>query len=522
MPITLPVHHPTLRERVAILMQARHDEAFREQIKARCAEDIAFFIQCFGFTFDPRPEALHDLPFVLYPFQLDIIHWLDQRLLNNQDGIIEKSRDMGVTWLTLCYAIHKWLYRPGTQILIGSRKEDLVDNWTLDSHFGKIEYFLSKLPYWMLPTNFHMAEHRMKLKLMNPANGNVIIGESANAEFSRQGRYTLVFFDEAAFWSDLQSSFRAAGGATNVRILVSTPNGYNTFARLRFDTINEQPRYPVFTCIWWLHPLRKPDANGYSKWYEEQKRRLSPEDLAQEVDISYHRSARGVVYPGIQLVPTGDFPYLKPYSLFTAWDFGIADDTAIVWIARNPVTGKIRIIDCYRNAGKPIDFYLPFVLGAIPEGIEYDYTYDDMVKISQHASLPRSINFGDPDVSKRSLTSGLSALDIMAQYQVSVFTNPSARDFHTRKIMAEQTIKQIEGINFPQCAEFRDAMLNARFPIRSADSKSTAEVKGPIHDWTSHFRSAFEYYCVNQPPVQITERPLPHKRQMAYNNHLVR
>lgn len=484
----------------------------RDAVLQRCAEDVAFFVQCFGFTFDPRSEIRHDIPFMLYDFQANYLHWLDERIANKQDGVVEKSRDMGVTWLSVAYFVHKWLFRPGTQILIGSRKEDLVDNWTRDSHFGKIQYFVDWLPHWMLPRGFNMAEHRMKLKLINPENGNVIIGESANSEFSRQGRYTMVFFDEAAFWPDLEASFRAAGGATNVRILVSTPNGYNSFARIRDSGL-----YPILTLIWSLHPLRAPDQNGHSIWYDEQKKRMSPEDLAQEVDISYHRSARGVVYPEIQLVTKGDFPFLPGYSLFTAWDFGISDDTAIIWIARNPVTGKVRIIDCYRNAGKSIDFYIPFVLGHIPDGIKHDYTFDDMVKIASHASLPRTVNFGDPDVAKRGLSNALSALDIMAQYRIAVFTNPKARDFQTRKAMTEQGIKNIEGINFPQCADFVDAILNARFPQRSADSQSTSEVKLPVHDWTSHYRSALEYYFVNQPPIQIVERPTPFRRQMAYD-----
>jgi hypothetical protein len=348
------------------------------------------------------------------------------------------------------------------------------------------------------------------LKLMNPVNGNVIIGESANSEFSRQGRYTVIFFDEAAFWPDLTSALRAAAQATRTRLLVSTPNGQNTFARER-----DSGRYKVLTLHWSLHPLKDDE------WYARETARMSAEDVAQEIDISYQRSARGVVYPGFHNVPTGDFPYVKGYSLYTAWDFGVADHTAIIWIARNPKTGKIRIVDCYQNEQKSIDFYVPFVLGQIPADNTYDYTMDELIKIHTHAAYPRSINFGDPDMNKRSgaqkNTKPLSVIDILSDYNIPIFTNSKGNDFRHRKSLTEQGIKEIEGINIPECGELVEAMLNARFPTRNLDSRTTSEIVKPIHDWTSDLRTALEYYFVNQPPVANFERPAPHRREMAYD-----
>lgn len=505
--IVLP-YHVGVKERTALTYLCRRKPEIREQVKARCAEDSVFFINTFGYTFDPRVDAAqHDAPFLLYDFQEEQVHWMDVRVERMEDGVIEKSRDMGVTWVSLAWLVHQWLFKPGFQALIGSRKEDLVDNWTLDSHFGKIQYFIEHLPAWLLPKGFSLAHHRLKLKLVNPENGNVIIGESANSEFSRQGRYTVILFDEAAFWSDLASAFRAAAQATRSRFLVSTPNGLNAFFRER-----DSGRYHILTIHWSQHPL-KDDA-----WYKRETARMSVEDVAQEIDINYHRSARGVVYPTFATLLRGEFPYERGMSLFCCWDFGVSDDTAIIWVARNSTTGMLRLIDCYKNNNKPIDFYVPFIIGYIPEDNDFDYTSDELLMIHQHARLPQPMHYGDPDVNKRGMATATSAFDELSKRGITVFTNQFAKDFPERKRKTELGIKRIEGINWPNCAEAWEALCNARFPQKNPDSQSTAGINKPIHDWTEAYRSALEYFFVNEPPFFEFERPKPERRVMAYDS----
>lgn len=43
------------------------------------------------------------------------------------------------------------------------------------------------------------------------------------------------------------------------------------------------------------------------------------------------------------------------------------------------------------------------------------------------------------------------------------------------------------------CLDFASAILNARYPDRSENSSSTKPIENPIHDWTSHARTALEY-----------------------------
>ena len=492
----------------------RIDAGFRERVLEKCRKDPAWFINAFVWTFDPRPDVeQHDLPFILYDFQIDLIRRIDRALERKEDLYVEKSRDMGVTWVILSWGIHGFLFRDGFQFLIGSRKEDLVDNRTLDSHFGKLEYILQKLPGWLLPKGFNFDRHRMKLKLINPENGNTIIGESANAQFSRQGRYTAILYDEAAFWPDFTKAWRAGAEATRTRIGVSTPNGMNSWGHLIHMPQNQNKRV---TLHWTLHP--KKDQS----WYEYQKSRMTEEDLAQEVDISYQRSVRGVVYPTWVHVPKGVYPFEPRWHLYVSWDFGL-DETAMIWWLRDPVTGRVRATDCYRNQQKPITFYIPFVTGSIPAGTPRDeYTSYDLAKIAAHAQFGPAIHFGDPSVRQRNVASGYSAMDVLAEHGIYIVTNEKAKDFKTRRTAAELGFRDLEVNINPDgpldCSELDEAMKQARYPERRDDSQSTSEVRLPVHDWTSHLRSALEYFFVNLPPKQRFPRPEPEVTKMAYDD----
>ena len=49
------------------------------------------------------------------------------RWKGREDGLVEKSRDMGVSWLCVATAIWMWTFHEGAVVGFGSRKEDYVD-----------------------------------------------------------------------------------------------------------------------------------------------------------------------------------------------------------------------------------------------------------------------------------------------------------------------------------------------------------------------------------------------------------
>lgn len=256
--------------------------------RARCRANVAYWINTHCKTYDPRLLPADPLiSFRLFPKQEEFLRWLQEREAAGEDGLAEKSRDVGFTYLCCAYALHGWLFRKGFSAGFGSRKEILVDRkGDPDCIFEKVRTLLYSLPDWMLPQGFDRGIHDNHMRLLNPANGSTITGEGGD-NIGRGGRKTVYFIDEAAFLEQADSIEKALSQTTNVRIWVSTPNGPgNPFYAKRFSG-----KIPVFTFHWRDDP-RKGEA-----WYQRQRDKLDPVTLAQEVDIDYTASIEGICIP---------------------------------------------------------------------------------------------------------------------------------------------------------------------------------------------------------------------------------
>lgn len=274
-------------DRYDYLQKAENDDTNKIHLIEKARRDVVFFFNQFATTYDPRPEAKpNHFPFLTYPFQDDFIKDLEMSYRNVSDLLVEKTRDMGISWVVLSFIVHHWLFDPSFNALVGSRKEDLVDNFQPDSLFGKMDYLIRRLPVWLLPQGYRNDQNRTFCKIVNPENGNTIQGESANRDFSRQGRYTLIFLDEFAFWDNADAVWTATADSAPIRIVVSTPHGKNNkFADLRFSN-----QIKVKSLHWTLHPHKNQE------WYEAEKSRRTPREVAQELDIDYEASGSERVF----------------------------------------------------------------------------------------------------------------------------------------------------------------------------------------------------------------------------------
>jgi phage terminase large subunit len=269
------------------LVEEKHAEDIEKEV---CCRDVVHWCQNWVQTYDPREvDADPFLPMDLFPRQKEFLEWLGDREANRENGLVEKSRDMGLTWLCCLYAVHGWLFRPGFAVGFGSRKLLLVDNLgDMDSIFEKIRFIIRNLPEWMLPKGWDEAEHDNKARIVNPDNGSSITGEGGK-NIGRGGRKALYFVDEAAYLEFPQMIDRALSHTTNCRIDVSTPQGRgNPFAQKRFSG-----KTPVFTFHWRQDP-RKDDA-----WYAEQTEKFDEVTVASEIDLNYDASVEGVTIPGL-------------------------------------------------------------------------------------------------------------------------------------------------------------------------------------------------------------------------------
>lgn len=286
-----PDYERVYQTRAERLARIRSDSAMLAGLKEFYKDHPVEFINDWGMTFDPRNAEVGlptVVPFLLFKKQADFILWLRDRWLNREDGLTEKSRDMGASWLCVAFAVWMWLFHGGTVVGFGSRKEEYVDKiGDPKSLFWKVRQFINLLPAEFRPTGYSEGACAPHMRVINPENGSTIVGEAGD-NIGRGNRASLYFKDESAFYERPDAIDAALSQTSNCKIDISTPNGNgNPFYRKRHGG-----KVKVFTFHWTDDP-RKDKA-----WYEKQKDTLDAVILAQEVDIDYEASVGDAWIPG--------------------------------------------------------------------------------------------------------------------------------------------------------------------------------------------------------------------------------
>lgn len=250
----------------------------------------AQFIIDWGMTTDPRNLDYGlpvTIPFLLFPRQEEWIDWIMERSRNHENGLTEKSREMGLSWTSVSLASALCLFNREMVIGFGSRKEEYVDS-TVDPKalFWKVRKFIATLPA-EFRGGWDERKHSRFMSVEFPDTGAVIKGEAGD-NIGRGDRTTLYFVDEAAFLQRPLLIDAALSQTTRCRIDLSSVNGMNNpFAQKRHSG-----KIPVFTFHWRSDP-RKDD-----EWYRKECEKIdNPIIVAQELDLNYQASAEGILIP---------------------------------------------------------------------------------------------------------------------------------------------------------------------------------------------------------------------------------
>lgn len=276
--------------RMERLTRIRQNPELLPALRAFYKDNPAQFIIDWGMTTDPRNIDYGlpvTIPFLLFPKQEDWIHWIMERRDNLENGITEKSREMGLSWTSIGMACSLCLFNKEMVIGFGSRKEEYVDS-TGDPKalFWKARKFVEMLPV-EFRGGWEEKKHAPYMRVEFPSTGAIIKGEAGD-NIGRGDRTTLYFVDEAAFLQRPLLIDAALSQTTRCRIDLSSVNGMaNPFAQKRHSG-----RIPVFTFHWRSDP-RKDDA-----WYQKECEKIdNPVIVAQELDLNYQASAEGVLIP---------------------------------------------------------------------------------------------------------------------------------------------------------------------------------------------------------------------------------
>lgn len=255
----------------------------------RTDDNVIDFIQDWGVTYDPR--SVEDgtpasVPFILFPKQIEYVRAVMLAWRTKTPLLVEKSRDCGVSWVSIALACALSCLHNGFRAGFGSRLEDYVDK--IDepkSLFWKARFFMRYIPE-PLAAGYREAVDAPYMRMKFPATGSSLTGEAGD-EIGRGDRTSIFFVDESAHIKRPRRVDAALSQTTNCRIDVSSVNGMNN----SFATRRWKGTVPVFIFDWRDDP-RKDQA-----WYDKQVEILDPIVVAQEIDRDYQASTQGILIP---------------------------------------------------------------------------------------------------------------------------------------------------------------------------------------------------------------------------------
>jgi len=276
-----------------------------------------------------RPSVLN-----LWPHQREIIEaWVDIPHLTETGELRfrnlheEKSRQMGVTWVT-AYLLYWAVAYHGVPLLAISRKlgEVCDPGFTTDSIFGRIRYLWQRTPVDIrVPLIFSGGNDP---SIRNPVTGGFLSGEGAILDPGRGGKYAAIFLDEAARIPWGRTVHAAVSRACpEGRFYNSTPRGEDDLYFWLRDT--RPDGYIWLRHHWSCHPVygreshvagedpdclmcegtrqdlvwsaSRPRCHRYpgrltSPWYDRAVVELTDEQVAEELDIDFTGSLPARVY----------------------------------------------------------------------------------------------------------------------------------------------------------------------------------------------------------------------------------
>lgn len=275
--------------------EKRTDDEWVAAERQRCRDDILYWWENYLYTYDPRRIGNRGadgkkldvfVRFKPWKRQRELILWLRERIDRQEECLIEKSRDVGVSYIVCGVFLHYWLFEPGFQGTMASYKADLVDKrGSPDALFTKLRTMLLRLPRWMWPTGFNERLHDNAFQLTNARDDSTIKGDIGK-QLGRGGRSLAYFADEAAHMDQSEDVEAGLSGNTECIIWGSTVSGASgLFYRKRHEVLPEER---IFRFHFSDDPRKGP------AWEAEKRSSMEPHRFAQEYDIDYHASIENV------------------------------------------------------------------------------------------------------------------------------------------------------------------------------------------------------------------------------------
>jgi hypothetical protein len=264
---------------------------------------------------------------------------------------------------------------------------------------------------------------------------------------------------------------------------ISTPRGRNALWKL-FEVAGTAPG--------WFRQQLDVHATGAlpPTVIDDERAAGMPEALIKsEYLVSFDAAQIGSVYGDLleALTKRGGIAAfdVKPDApVFTTWDLGMADATAIFWWA---VDGdRVDVIDYYESNGKPLSHYLDLVQARPYKYARHFFPHDSRVR-----------NYQTGVTTVELARERLGLVDVIPLM-------PLDQGIEAARWLLQQDVR----IHAERCAEGLEALRAYSYEF---DEERRVFSSKPLHDWSSHGSDCFRYVATAARAMADLMRPEPEK-----------
>lgn len=248
-------YRKNLEFRKWLLDECSKSALMRDAVWRACRKDLLFYINTFCYQYNPLIKGIHSVgPFITWKFQEDAlmsqppakkgIVWCYE---NDRTAVVEKSRDMGASWLFLIFEDYLCKFHDHVQAFNISRSADAVDSATKNSLFEKIRFINRHQPNWLTgqidDQKFHFDYDRTKSE---------IAGEASTGRAGTGGRASVIFVDE---FSEIKEDTKVRQNTASIaecRFFNGTHLGIQT----EFYRMTKEKEFVQIQMHWTRHPRK--------------------------------------------------------------------------------------------------------------------------------------------------------------------------------------------------------------------------------------------------------------------------
>lgn len=271
--------------RLYILKRSRN-RRYRQALLAMCEQDFFFWLNTFGWQFNPDKREVG--PFITWDRQ----PWMDaipdqqtqeeavREVLDaveaREDVRWQKSREVGASWLVLFVIVWLCIFHKNVAALAMSRHEKAVDDPDdPDSLFWKVRFIHAHLPAWMVGPIKNRAKGQGRLDprpgIREKSNGFVyerthsfFNGTANTKDAGVGGRKTIALVDEFGQFMNGHETYSMTSDTANCRVFVFT---HKEDAGMAYDLCFDAKYVAMRSIVthWTQHPQKGRGCYRYDE-----------------------------------------------------------------------------------------------------------------------------------------------------------------------------------------------------------------------------------------------------------------